>query len=264
MSSVECAYFADSPKNILIARREELKCYSRRAMFTLLAGLALLAGCGESIPFTRVAVEKRVETPRILAMGDSMLAWHRGSKQSIGDAIERELNEPVIDRSVIAARYNYVLPISGSLGLNISKQYREGNWSWVILNGGGNDLWFGCGCVVCDGTIDKLIASDGATGKIPQLASRIRRTGARVIYLGYLHSPGVYSIIDHCKAEGIELDERIARYAAKDRGFYFLRTSILVPTGDRSFHSVDMIHPSVKASSAIGSEVAKIIRTAKR
>jgi lysophospholipase L1-like esterase len=226
-------------------------------------GLLLIAGCGESIPVSRSEEVTRAEAPRILAMGDSMLAWRRESHQSISDAIEHELNEPVVDRSVIAARYNYALPISGALGLNISKQYREGNWDWVVLNGGGNDLWFGCGCVACDGTIDKLIASDSAAGKIPELVSRIRSTGARVIYLGYLHSPGVYSIVDHCKAEDVELEKRIAQYAAKHRGVYFFPSSRLVPVGDRSFHSIDMIHPSIKASRVIGEEIAKIIRSAK-
>ncbi|KIC21731.1 GDSL family lipase, partial [Leisingera sp. ANG-S3] len=35
----------------------------------------------------------------------------------------------------------------------------------------------------------------------------------------------------------------------------------LVPYGDRSYHALDMIHPSVKASSEIGRKVAEIIRT---
>lgn len=225
-----------------------------------LAVSLFLTGCGESLPSPNTETVSRASTPRILAMGDSMLAWHRGSKLAISDELERQLGTSVIDRSVTAARYNYVLPISGALGLNISKQYRESKWEWVVLNGGGNDLWFGCGCVACDGTLDKLISPDATAGKIPDLVSRIRGGGARVIYLGYLHSPGSFSIVDHCKDEAIELENRLSALSSRQGGFYFLRLSNLVPQGDKSFHSVDMIHPSAKASKVIGELVADIIR----
>lgn len=225
-----------------------------------LAVSLVLTGCGESLPSPNSEAVSRAPTPRILAMGDSMLAWHKISNHAISDELERQLGTPVIDRSVTAARYNYMLPISGALGLNISKQYRDGEWDWVVLNGGGNDLWFGCGCVACDGTLNKLISPDAAAGKIPDLVARIRGDGARVIYLGYLHSPGSFSIVDHCKDEAIELENRLAALSSKQDGFYFLRLSSLVPKSDRSFHSVDMIHPSVKASKMIGELVAGIIR----
>ncbi|MGC1487187.1 MAG: SGNH/GDSL hydrolase family protein [Albidovulum sp.] len=227
------------------------------------AALSILASCGEVVSLHDTETATRAATPRILAMGDSMLAWGRGSHQSISDALEQQLNEPVIDRSVIGARHNYALPITGAMGLNIGKQYREGNWDWVVLNGGGNDLWFGCGCLACDTTIDKMISSTGEYGKIPTLVSRIRSRGARVIYLGYLHSPGVFSLIDHCKDDSIEFEKRIAALAAAHDGVYYLPVSTLAPSGDRSFHSADMIHPSTKASRIIAAKIASIIREAK-
>ncbi|MEC7258025.1 MAG: SGNH/GDSL hydrolase family protein, partial [Pseudomonadota bacterium] len=54
--------------------------------------LALLAGCGE--------LQGTGEQARILAMGDSMLAWNGTAHQSVSFAIEQELGEPVVDRSV--------------------------------------------------------------------------------------------------------------------------------------------------------------------
>ncbi len=200
------------------------------------------------------------QKPRILAMGDSLLAAHKISGRSIADAVEKKLGEPVKNRSVLAARILYKLPISGSLGLSIPKQFRSGNWDWVILNGGGNDLWLGCGCTFCDRKINKLIAKDGQGGKIPKLVAKLRKTGAQVIYVGYLRSPGVGSIIDHCKNEGDELERRIDAFAKQDDGFYFLSLADLVPNGDRSYHGADMIHPSLKASKVIGGLVAEIIK----
>lgn len=192
-------------------------------------------------------------------MGDSLLSSHAVSRRSVSNVIENILGEQVVDRSVMGARIVYGLPISGALGMKIEKQYRAGNWDWVILNGGGNDLLFGCGCYVCDRKINRLISSDGQYGDIPRLVSTIRRTGARVIYVGYLRSPGVGSMIESCKNEGDELESRISEMARADDGTYFLSLLEMVPYGDRSFHGADMIHPSIKASAAIGKRVAEII-----
>ncbi|WP_259958086.1 SGNH/GDSL hydrolase family protein [Leisingera caerulea] len=193
-------------------------------------------------------------------MGDSLLAWHRLAGKSIPDMVARELQEPVVDRSVSAARIIYKLPVSGAAGMNIRKQYTSGEWDWVIVNGGGNDLWFGCGCFACDRKMDKLISSDGRSGAIPAMLSDLRATGARIIYVGYLRSPGAGSLIEHCRDEGDELETRITRLAELDAGIFFLSNRDLAPHGDRSYYAPDMIHPSVKASGEIGRKVAEIIR----
>lgn len=216
-----------------------------------------------TLPFFLLSTSETIAgqvNSRILAMGDSLLASHKISGRSITAAVEKRLGEPVVNRSVLAARLLYKLPISGSLGLSIPKQYRSGNWDWVILNGGGNDLWLGCGCILCKRKLNKLIATDGQSGRIPKLITKLRKTGAKVIYVGYLRSPGVGSPIDHCRNEGDELESRIEAYAQKDEGVYFLSLADLVPNGDRSYHGADMIHPSLKASKVIGGLVAEIIK----
>ncbi|MBE1285916.1 MAG: SGNH/GDSL hydrolase family protein [Rhodobacteraceae bacterium] len=192
-------------------------------------------------------------------MGDSLIASHAISGRAIADVIEKSLGEPVVDRSVLGARMIYKLPVTGSAGLSIPKQYRDGDWDWVVLNGGGNDLWLGCGCFICDGKMNKLISEDGLKGAIPGMLNKLRKSGAKVIYVGYLRSPGLGSPIEHCKDEGDELERRIARLAAVDSGVFYLSNQDLVPHGDRSYHALDMIHPSIKASTAIGQRVAQII-----
>ena len=151
----------------------------RLAIFGIL--MVLLTGCTEAVP--------RDNSARILAMGDSMLAWHGASRVAVSHNMEDILGEPVIDRSVVGARIFYHLPVSGALGMNISQQYAPGNWDWVVMNGGGNDLWFGCGCTRCDRKLTRMITSDGQGGSVPDLVRQIRASGARVIYVGYLRSP---------------------------------------------------------------------------
>ena len=214
--------------------------------------MVLLAGCTEGVP--------RDNSARILAMGDSMLAWHGASRAAVSHNMEDILGEPVIDRSVVGARIFYHLPVSGALGMNISQQYVPGNWDWVVMNGGGNDLWFGCGCTRCDRKLTRMITSDGQGGSVPDLVRQIRASGARVIYVGYLRSPGVGSMIEYCRDEGQEFEGRLAAMAEHDAGVYFVSLVDLVPYGDRSYHAFDMVHPSMKASRAIAQRISAIIR----
>ena len=225
---------------------------SKQAVLTL-ALLVLLVLCGSQ-------TVARDQSARILTMGDSLLAAHSISGRAVSNAVERVLGEQVTDRSVAGARVIYGLPITGAMGMKIAKQYRKGRWDWIILNGGGNDLWFGCGCHACERKINRLISGDGLGGEIPRLVANLRRTGARVIYVGYLRSPGVGSPIESCKDEGDELERRIDQMAKADTGVYFLSLAQMVPFGDRSFHGFDMIHPSLKASREIGKRIAEIIR----
>lgn len=224
---------------------------------SVLAGLvALVVGC------VTVGPEATRDAPRILAMGDSMMSWNGGGGNSIPEVIANELRQPVMSRAVSGAHVIYNLPITGSAGLKISRQYVKGDWDWVVLNGGGNDLWLGCNCNDCGARMNKMISQDGSKGVIPSNVAKLRATGAQVIYLGYLRSPGVGSIIEHCRDDGDELERRLARMAQGMNGVHFLSVSGMVPSGDRSFHAVDMIHPSVKASHEIGKRAAAIMRQA--
>lgn len=199
---------------------------------------------------------------RILAIGDSFFAVNSSANQSIPDVVEQELGQRVTNRSVMGARMIYKLPLTGALGFNIARQYRPGPWNWVIMNGGGNDLWLGCNCNRCDRKMTKLISKDGTRGEIPELVAKMRSTGARVVYVGYLRSPGRGSPIEHCRDEGDELDARVTQMAQRDNGLWFVPMADLVPFGDRSFHAADMVHPSRKAAAAVGKRVATIIKQA--
>lgn len=207
-----------------------------------------LAACMETVPQNTKA--------RVLMMGDSMLAVHSTSNKGVAGALERQLRQPVIDRSVIAARYFYYLPVSGAAGLNLTQQYVPGPWDFVVMNGGGNDILFGCGCGPCRRMLDRLVSPDGTSGAIPSQVAKLRKTGAKVIYLGYLRSPGFVSTVEGCGKWGDDMDRRLANMAARDPGVSFLAMSDLVPFGDRSFHDVDTIHPSPKGAAAIAARVA--------
>ncbi len=251
-----------------------------RAPFTLLITLCvavtfLVAGCAETtdleapveaaqaapeeVVTKNVVVDEDPQGPRILAMGDSMMAWHTFTGQSIPHTIESVLDEPVFSNAISGAKITYKLPLSGALGMRIENQYRKGDWDWVVLNGGGNDLWLGCGCGKCTGKLNKMISEDGKRGVIPMMVQKYRHQGAQVAWVGYLRSPGAWSPVEGCRDTGNELEQRITKLAAIDPGVHYVSLADLVPHGDRSFHTFDMIHPSIKGSREIGKRVAAVI-----
>lgn len=223
-----------------------------RRVLSALLGLLLLVGCVESVPTNGSA--------RIMTMGDSLLAWNGSSGRSVSDALEARLGQPVVDRSVSGARYLYALPVSGSLGLRIERQFMPGTWDWVVLSGGGNDLLLGCGCGACDGHLNRLISADGTRGAIPDLVARLRAAGSKVAYVGYLRTPGFRSPVERCATIGTKLEQRVAALAARDAGMVFVSNADLVPDGDRSFHDSDLLHPSPKGSAAIAARLARVMQ----
>ncbi|MEP5728843.1 MAG: SGNH/GDSL hydrolase family protein [Sulfitobacter sp.] len=197
---------------------------------------------------------------RILVMGDSFMTSNGSVGHSVPAIIKRELPARVRSTAVLGASYGYRLPITGALGLNISKQYRKGPWDVVVMNGGGNDLWLGCGCSKCDARLERLISRDGLSGQIPKAVTRAVAAGAQVFYVGYLRSPGVGSPIEHCRTLGDALEKRLQQMAKRYRAVTFVSLANLVPRGDRSFHAGDMIHPSPKGSTAAARRIIAAIK----
>ncbi|MEL6913831.1 MAG: SGNH/GDSL hydrolase family protein [Pseudomonadota bacterium] len=185
---------------------------------------------------------------RIQLLGDSMMATHVLSGRAVPNWVARELGEDVDNKS-----------LTGAMMRGISHQYEPGPHDWVVLNGGGNDLWLGCGCRRCEDRMSRMITPAGDAGMLPKLVARIRGDGAKVLYVGYLRSPGFGSPIEHCRDEGDEMERRVEAMARRMDGVWLLSNRALVPAGDRSFHAFDRIHPSVKGSKAIARRIVSVI-----
>lgn len=211
-----------------------------------------------SLSFTSIA-QAAPNDMQVLVMGDSFMTTNGSADQSFSHVLSELLDTRVKSTAMSGARMLYALPITGSLGMNISKQYRQGQWDIVVMNGGGNDLWMGCGCYRCERKMEKLISPDGLRGAIPSTIARARNAGAHVIYVGYLRSPGRGSPIEACRPFGDKMEARIAKLAELDRGFTFVSLADMVPYGDGSFHAFDMIHPSPKGSAAAAKRVQDAI-----
>ncbi|MEO0357942.1 MAG: SGNH/GDSL hydrolase family protein [Pseudomonadota bacterium] len=197
---------------------------------------------------------------RIVMLGDSVFAWWRGSGRSVGDALAENLNRPVANFSISAARISQPNPAMQFTRLQIDNQFDRRAADWIVVNGGANDLYFECLCLSCDGEIDQLVASDVTTGEIPAFLTQLRATGAQVMYVGYHRSGGLGGPYDRCTSRLDRVEDRLAQFAGQTDGIHFADMSDVFPPRDRSYYDGDLIHPSVKGSAAIGARIATLIQ----
>lgn len=221
-------------------------------LLLLLLSTVFLTCCGEQVTVRRSA--------GILVVGDSMLSSNRLSGNSVAQHLESMVEVEVTDRSVPGARYFYALPITGSAGLKLTSQYRVNDWDAIIVNGGGNDLLFGCGCGKCDRMLDRLISPNGKEGAIPSYVTLLAGSGAHVVYLGYMRNPGTFTPIKSCGPAGNELDRRLTILDKTKESMTFISLADLVPAGSSLYHQIDRIHPSSFGSSQIAKQILKALQ----
>ncbi len=216
--------------------------------FLVLCLLMGLSNCG---------LASRQTDGDILVIGDSVMAWNRSGAGDIGSAMEAQLGREVVNRAALGAQIR-----AGSFGtlggLSIPDQLSAGPWTWVVMNGGANDLGFSCGCTSCDAEIDLLISSDGTTGAIPDLIAKARRQQAKVLWVGYYEAPNS-SAFRGCRPGLVELERRVAEYAQTHEGVFFIDSEDVFDPTNLGLFAPDQTHPSAAGSAVIGRFVAQEI-----
>lgn len=212
--------------------------------WTGLIGLLMVAGCS----FVPPAADRNAD---VIVVGDSILAWHRGSGRSIPDVVEQGTGLDVTNVSVSGARF---------LGAgNIPSQYGAGDWDWVIVNGGGNDLRPACGTSNATAILDALISEDGRSGAIPVFVDRAATGGAQVIILGYYPVSTRGGPFVRCIAVLDELAARQARKAATNPAVIFVDSGQAIGASDSASYAPDLVHPSPPGAALVGELVASTI-----
>ncbi len=225
--------------------------YRARFLVFLFIGLAM-AGCTDIAP---------KGGGDILVIGDSVLAWNGTSDQAIPDVLGRTLGRQVINKAVPGAQFNNDSAVFSAVGFDIQRQYSGGRWNWVVVNGGANDLGFDdCKCAACRPVVDSLIGADAMTGAIPTFLTRLRATGAQVLWMGYYKGNGKGSF-EGCRDDLVLLEQRIAQFASKTNGVTFVDSETVINPDDPSQYARDNTHPSPKGSALIGAYLAKSIST---
>ena len=190
----------------------------------------------------------------ILVLGDSVMAWNVEEGTSIGHVIGDRTGQSVTIRAVSGAHF------ASDEDDDIRSQYVEGDWSWVVFTGGGNDLNDKCECGDCSGVLNGLLSSDGSSGAVAEAVDVLRDSGVSVLFLTYYDLPPTADFgFANCGDESQALDERAAAMAQSREGVYWLDMGQVVTPNDLSAFDEDHVHPSERGSELIGELVADFI-----
>ena len=183
-----------------------------------------------------------------LAVGDSILAWHRSTGGDIPAIAARAAGATVTNQSVVGARMLAGIPA----------QAVPGDWDWVIVDGGGNDLLPVCGTAQAAATLDAILTGTGQ-GATADLARRMQAGGARIAILGYYPVSVDGGPFAPCQAELEELEKRQAAFADATPGVIFVDAGDVIDAGNLAAYAADRIHPSRAGAQAIGTYLAERI-----
>ncbi|MFL4469257.1 SGNH/GDSL hydrolase family protein [Tateyamaria armeniaca] len=195
------------------------------------------------------------EPLRILAIGDSILAWHKWTGRDIPSEMGSILGAEVQNDAVAGARFSNASTLGRAAGFDVRAQFRRGPWDIVLMNGGANDFLADCGCNACDTVLDGLIAAD-LTGEVATMIAEVLTSGVEVVWMGYYASARSGQFTG-CRPYLVEYDARLARLADQTPGLTFIDSEAAVDRDDRSLFAFDGIHPSPKGAQRIGAYLAQ-------
>ncbi|WP_415401120.1 SGNH/GDSL hydrolase family protein [Tateyamaria sp. SN3-11] len=195
------------------------------------------------------------EPLRVLAIGDSIMAWHKWTGRDIPSVMGAVLRADVENDAVAGSRFSNTSRLGRAAGFDVRAQFRRGAWDVVLMNGGANDFLNDCRCRACDAVLDGLIDAE-LRGEVPAFVASVLGTGARVVWMGYYASnrSGQFT---GCRPYLVEYDARLARLAAETPGLTFVDSEDALDPQDRSLFAFDGIHPSPEGARLIGTYLAQ-------
>lgn len=199
-----------------------------------------------------------LEDAELIAIGDSLLEWNMG-EGSIPEVIGESLDRPMYNASVGGSNF-----LDGASDV-IPEQYVSGDWDWLVLDGGANDLNDRCECGDCDEIMDEMLSADGQTGVMADFVREVADSGVQVMIMGYYGIPETAEFgFDQCIPLISELSARQAALAGSDAMIEFADAAEVVDGTDLSMFDDDHVHPSLAGSAAVGAFLAEAISTSEQ
>lgn len=197
------------------------------------ATTAWLAGCAAHPRCD--SLERLAADDSVVVVGDSVFDFNGDVCGDVGDFISLARDARIEDRAVGGTWLDH------PSNFDILEQYTSGPWSWVIVDGGANDLNEGCGCD-CTDELDTLVSEDTLAGAMPTLVEAALADGAKVLLFGY-YDPAPGSEFAACQDELVIMSSRYQALAERLEGVTFVdgRDIVSAQTQPQAFHG-DGIH----------------------
>ncbi|MEC7984538.1 MAG: SGNH/GDSL hydrolase family protein [Myxococcota bacterium] len=201
--------------------------------------------------------ESQTDSPFLLAVGDSFFEWNAEEGASIPDVVAESLDFELQNNAISGAYF------SAEDGDDIREQYESGEWGWVLVDGGGNDMNDECNCNTCEDNLDSIALEDGTAGDLYEFVSQIRSEGPRVAIMTYYNIPSNADDFRNCNDEVEDLANRFAAVAENMEGVIHIDArDVASPETTPEAYDSDLVHPSVEGCQIIGEYIAEQIRAA--
>ena len=190
-----------------------------------------------------------IEDSTIYAIGDSVMEWNIGEgsiPEEVGELLDKSAYNAAIGGSMMSTEEDWSIP----------NQYEFGDWDWVIVDGGANDLNELCDCGPCE-TVQEDIAD-----AYRSLVESIRSEDIRMVIWGYYGIPTEAPEFGNCNAAIDELSQMQAALADEDDGVFWVNGKVDITGEDLSYYDDDLIHPSLKGSRKIAEQIVEAIESA--
>ncbi|MEL6346796.1 MAG: SGNH/GDSL hydrolase family protein [Myxococcota bacterium] len=199
-----------------------------------------------------------LEDAEIYAIGDSIMYWNLEDEASIPHVVGEQLDRPIYNAAIGGTEF-----LSSEEEEAIPEQYQEGGWSWLLVDGGGNDVNNRCVCGDCGDVLDQILSEDGERGAMADFTREVAASGVRVMIMGYYELPsGADFEFDGCQDELATLSDRQQRLADAVDGIWFADGREVVDGEDLSMFVDDLVHPSIEGSRVVGEQLAQRIAAA--
>lgn len=209
-----------------------------------ISGFVVLAACG-------LVPEPLDRSADMLVVGDSILAWNRASGRSVADVIENETGLNVNNVAISGAEF---------LGpRSIPSQYVSDDWTWVLVDGGGNDLNGNCGTPAEAPILDALISADVTSGAYADFADQVAADGATLLIMDYYPVSVQGGPFVPCIPAFEILSDRLFRFAESRDGVIWIDTDDVIAPDNLAAYDTDLVHPTPLGSALIGKQIANVV-----
>ena len=191
----------------------------------------------------------------MLVLGESIMEWNVEDEASIPDVIAQTLDRDVVNAAVSGARISHPYPEAAAEGFDIRRQYLQGSWEWVVMDGGANDLGDECNCGDCSLVLDDLISADGRSGEIPSFILSLTKSNHQIMYVGYYDAPAGGEF-----EEFVVLNGRVQTMAESLENVFYISAGDVIDASNLELFDDDLIHPSIFGSERIGEYIAETIK----
>ena len=204
--------------------------------------------------------EESITSPvmlRIQAMGDSHLAWNdtRSTANQVSAVLSERGQAHVLENNAVSgATLGCGDAGVGSNENCIPPQYVDGEWTHILLSGGGNDFLNSA----CRLDVDRLISADLRSGLMADLVQRFTTSGVQVLLVGYVEPLDPNGEAGSCRPIRTLLD-RYRALAAGNDGIAFIDTRDVIQPNRRALYDDD-VHTSVQGSRVLAEYIADHLR----